>query len=75
MAIITGKMSNLTVIDFDDPTSYDKMVLDYPELKNHKTIKTNKGYHVYCLYDEAINTTTNAMLVYDEVDIRNEGGG
>ena len=70
IAIINGKMSNLIVIDFDNPT----MVLDYhPELENRKTIETSKGFYMHCLYDEAIKTTTLAMLAYDKVDIRNNG--
>lgn len=73
-AIITGKMSNLTVIDFDDKECYDNMVSKFPDLKKYRTIKTNKGYHVYCKYDPNIISTTNALINYPKVDIRNDGG-
>lgn len=73
-AIITGKMSNLTVIDFDDKNCYDKMVSKFPDLKKYRTIKTNKGYHIYCKYDPNIISTTDALASYPKVDIRNDGG-
>lgn len=74
MAIITGKMSGITVIDFDDYSEYEKMLEKYPDLKNHRTIRTKKGVHLYCKYDESIKDTVQAMNSYKGVDIRNDGG-
>lgn len=72
LAILTGELSNITVIDFDNIESYNQMVLDYPELQNYKTIRTKKGVHIYCKYNKSINTTTQALNNYADVDIRND---
>jgi hypothetical protein len=71
-AIITGKMSGITVFDFDKLESYNKLVTDFPDIKKYFTVKTKKGVHVYCLYDDTIKTTTNCFYDYDAVDIRND---
>ena len=71
-AVLTGSMSGITVIDFDDMNSYQRMLEEYPDLKNHKTIKTKNGVHVYCKYDATVLTTTNACIEYAGIDIRND---
>lgn len=71
-AIITGKISNITVFDFDLEEVYDYFIEQEPSLKNYKTIKTKNGYHIYFLYDKLINTTTNAFINHAKVDIRND---
>ena len=73
-AILTGKKSNITVIDFDDKACYESMVSKFPDLLKYRTVKTNKGYHIYCQYDPNIKTTVNALMSYPKVDIRNDGG-
>jgi hypothetical protein len=70
-AIITGEMSGITVIDFDDIAEYEKLVVDYPDIKKHRTIKTRNGVHIYCQYTTKLMTTTNGLCSYDKVDIRN----
>ena len=42
-AVITGKKSNMTVLDFDDVEDYDNIIVQHPELKNNYTVKTRKG--------------------------------
>lgn len=75
-AIITGKMSNITVMDFDvknNECSYEQVINDYPELKDCLTVKTQSGgYHLYFEYDESIKTTTKASDKYAHIDIRND---
>ena len=34
-AIITGKKSNITVLDFDDAKEYENIIVQHPELKNY----------------------------------------
>lgn len=71
-AIICGSISNITVLDFDNVESYNKILLDYPKFRKYKTIKTNKGYHIYCIYNKNIMTTTNGLKSYKNVDVRND---
>ena len=73
-AIITGEKSNITVFDFDDVDVYNYYVEQIPELRKYRTIRTKKGYHIYCSYDKDIITTTNAFINHTHVDIRNDGG-
>ena len=79
IAIITGEISNITGIDFDvsketGHCAYEDVVKEFPELKKYKTIRTwSGGYHIYCLYDKEINSTTNAFEAYPNIDIRNDG--
>ena len=46
----------------------------HPELKEYKTIQTNKGFHIWFKYDPDFKTTTDAFSEYKGVDIRNEAG-
>ena len=71
-AILTGKISGITIFDFDIPEVYYKFVELYPKLKSYKTIKTKNGFHVYCNYDEDIKTTTDGFINDKGVDIRND---
>jgi hypothetical protein len=61
LAVMTGKISNITGFDFDNKDEYDKMIELHPELKNNYTVQTNKGFHIYFRYNDTIKTTTNAM--------------
>ena len=47
LAVLTGKISNITCIDFDIREEYDKLVEAHPDLKTYYTVQTNKGYHIY----------------------------
>jgi len=71
-ALITGHMSGITVIDFDDIDVYNNLLLEYSDLKKIRTIKTKNGVHLYCQYDKSVKTTTNAFVEYDKIDIRND---
>jgi hypothetical protein len=71
--VLTGKISGITVFDFDIEEVYYKFVDLYPDLKKYKTIKTKNGFHVYCHYDEDIKTTTDGFVHDKGVDIRNDG--
>lgn len=71
-ALITGKLSNITVFDFDDINEYNKLLNIYPNLSNYRTIKTNKGVHIYFNYNSLVKTTTDALKSYSKVDVRND---
>lgn len=72
--IVTGEISGLTVLDFDDASQYDKMCEQYPILKSVRTIKTRKGYHLYFKYNKALPTTTDYFNDFKGIDIRNDSG-
>jgi len=72
VAVICGKLSNISVIDFDNMESYHQVMTDFPELENFKKVKTRNGVHIYGLYCEKLHTTTNAFEMYANVDIRND---
>lgn len=72
-AIITGKISNLTVIDID----LDKFEEDPSTLWNlYPTdciVRTPGGYHLYYEYNESWNTNTGIAELYG-ADVRSDGG-
>ena len=73
MCLLTGKINDLTVIDFDKKEVYELALQTYPELKTYKTIQTKRGYHIYCKYDASIKTrAANALINYDGVDVAND---
>lgn len=72
-AIRTGKESGVTVIDFDDESSYRNVISQFSQLASTLTTKTARGYHVFCLYDAAVATSTNSFgAAFAKVDIRND---
>lgn len=66
VGIITGKISNLTVVDFEkgaDPSEFPQETL---------IVQTGGlGYHYFYLYEEGV---TNKARIKELVDIRSEGG-
>lgn len=67
--VICGEKSGLTVIDWDDESTYKKYCKKYPDLNDRFTVKTKNGYHTYGLYNSNLKTTTN---IIPTVDIRND---
>jgi P4 family phage/plasmid primase-like protien len=73
VAIVTGMRSGLTVIDYDNVESYAACCAACPGLKEHYTVRTKKGFHVYFRYHAGLSNTTDCFTV-EGVDIRNDGG-
>jgi TPP-dependent trihydroxycyclohexane-1,2-dione (THcHDO) dehydratase len=73
IAIITGKVSNLVIVDIDG--EYPK---DLPKMPKTWAVKTAKGYHYYFEYpDFEIGNRTNIFNAKEgetKIDIRGEGG-
>lgn len=72
IAIITGKISGITVIDIDT-----KNLPEMKYLPKTFTVETNRGYHFYFKYFE--KAKTSAQKYGDDIfsfnlDIRNDGG-
>ena len=71
-AVITGEMSNITVIDFDTKEVYRDVVAKYPSLTEHYTVETYRGFHIYFEYNREVNTTTNGFSCFPHIDVRND---
>jgi hypothetical protein len=72
-AVICGKMSGITVYDFDNIEYYNKIVHEFPEIKEYLTVKTKNGVHVYFKYNADVLTSTNCAIDCENaVDIRND---
>ena len=51
LAILTGRISGITALDFDDWEEYQRLLRNFPTLAKYRTIRTNKGCHVYFKYN------------------------
>ena len=64
IGIVTGKLSNITVVDVDTAIA--------PEwLPSTVKVKTGKGWHFYYQYEEGVQ---NKARIFEDIDIRGEGG-
>jgi hypothetical protein len=70
VGIITGKQSGITVIDCDDEMSYEILTSIYSEFKKYYTVKTKKGYHIYCKYTDQVSSSIKDVK---GIDIMNDG--
>lgn len=75
VGIITGNLSNLTVVDIDTKNGQkqaDHMLAKFPETYTVQT--PSGGYHLYYAYQKGLTVSANAYPQYPNVDIRSEGG-
>lgn len=71
IGIITGKVSDLTVVDVD---TY-KGAVDYKNFPPTFTVRTgNGGYHLYYKYQPGLTVSASAYPQFPGVDIRSDGG-
>ena len=72
-AVLTGKISGITVLDFDTLYSYKTFCKNVPDFESYFTVKTKKGYHVYCLYNPELKSCNNVLKkLIHVIDIRND---
>lgn len=64
LGIVTGKLSNLSVLDVDDPRQC-------PNITSSITVLTRRGKHLYFAYT---GETNSASKIAEHVDVRGEGG-
>jgi len=72
-AVLTGKISGITVLDFDTLYAYKTFCKNVPDFESYFTVKTKKGFHVYCLYNPELKTCNNVLKkLISVIDIRND---
>ena len=71
IGIVTGSISNLTVIDIDSNEGNDAIEEHLPDSFITPIATSPKGKHIYFQYKEGI---TNATRFLTDCDIRSEGG-
>jgi hypothetical protein len=72
IGIVTGKISNLTIIDFDTPEAVAKMEEHLPDSFLCPIAKTPRGgRHYYFHYEPGLKTCARIL---PGVDIRSDGG-
>ena len=54
IAIVTGKISKLVVIDLDDPSKLEKLKSIIPEIDKTTRVKTTRGSHFYFSLDGGV---------------------
>lgn len=71
IAIVTGKKSNLTVVDVDSEKGRDAINEFLPDSLQIPTAKTPKGWHYYFKY---VKGSGNGVRFLHDCDVRSEGG-
>ena len=76
IGIVTGEISNLFVVDCDNPAAYEtiqKLLPDSLMLPTARTPRTEGGWHLYFAHPKGCNTTIKAGVL-SGVDYRGNGG-
>jgi len=71
LAILTGKISGIDVVDCDNQEAYDKVNELLPDSIHTRTIKTPRGYHLYFQHRPGLVSRAKYM---PETDIKTNGG-
>ena len=72
IAIITGKISNLVVVDIDDENAYKWAQKNFDT--DTLTVKTSRGYHLYYKYPQNAQINNAVHFNNFKIDIRSDGG-
>jgi len=67
-AVPTGKINNITVLDFDNMDMYHQACDLVTNLHTYYTVETRRGMHVYVLYEECV-----IGQKFKEIDVQNNG--
>jgi len=59
---VTGKISELAVIDVDDLSLLPELISKLPEIKETTRVKTGRGYHYYFYLNDEHVKTTNSLF-------------
>lgn len=73
LAIITGKISGLVVIDCDSEDANNKFLDEFPEARSTTTVKTPRGYHYYFNFEEGVRNDAGKKIG-SGIDVRGDGG-
>ncbi|MBI4306009.1 MAG: bifunctional DNA primase/polymerase, partial [Chloroflexi bacterium] len=71
VGIVTGKVSNLAVVDLDGPTAVAALKAENVALPVTRTFKTPHGWHYVYRYTESLHQGAGFV---EGVDVRSEGG-
>ena len=75
IAVITGPISNLVVIDFDSPNAIEKFIHTVGEVPESISAKTGRpgGRHVYLKWSDDLVIKTKTK-VWEDIDVKGKGG-
>jgi hypothetical protein len=71
LGIVTGAVSRLLVLDFDDPHGYQRFRRAYPDLSRTYTVRTRRGWHLYYRLPAGFNLRSRQG---QGIDLKAEGG-
>lgn len=72
VAVLTGKINNITVFDFDDIKKWEQIYETHKdEIDTFYKVKTRKGFHLYFNYNPKYKESEDKST---GIDIRNDGG-
>ncbi len=71
LAIVTGKISNLLVVDLDSEAAYQRVQEFIPDYVSTPTVKSPHGYHLYFQHKDGLINRANYG---DDTDVRTDGG-
>ena len=58
LGIVTGQISRLVVLDFDDPRLFHRFGKQYPDLAERHVIQTRRGCHIYYQLPQHLRVAT-----------------
>jgi len=73
LAVVTGKVSGIFVIDCDSTEAY-KRLCDKYDIGTTPIVKTQNGFHLMFGYTESCSDIKNQARVLPDIDIRTNGG-